>query len=77
MRDVSLRGRAAVVSASRAANAGNLIPAARRARISPATLSILSIEMFALLAAGYQFAANARVIQTAEEMQKHVLDLFA
>jgi flagellar basal body rod protein FlgC len=33
--------------------------------------------MVSLLSAKNQFAANAKVIQTAQEMQKHTLDLFA
>jgi flagellar hook-associated protein FlgK len=41
----------------------------------PGDLVDLSSEMVALLAAKNQFAANAKVIQTSEEMQR--LDLFA
>ena len=43
----------------------------------PGDLVDLSNEMVALLAAKNQFAANAKVIQTAGEMQKHTIDLFA
>src|SRR4051812_38744323 len=34
-------------------------------------------DMVALLDAGLQFAANARVIQTADEMQKRLIDILA
>jgi len=34
-------------------------------------------DMVELLGAGHQFAANARVIQTADEMQKRVIDILA
>jgi flagellar basal body rod protein FlgC len=37
----------------------------------------LSAEMVAMLAARNQFQANARVIQTADEMQKRLLDILA
>jgi len=34
-------------------------------------------DMVELLGAGHQFAANARVIQTADEMQKRLIDILA
>jgi flagellar hook protein FlgE len=37
----------------------------------------LSTEMVSLLDAKNQFAANAQVIKTAQEIEKHTLDLFA
>lgn len=37
----------------------------------------LSTEMVALLDAKNQFAANAKVVKTAQEMEKRTLDLFA
>jgi len=36
----------------------------------------LSADMVSLLAARNQFTANARVVHTADEMQKQMLDLF-
>jgi flagellar hook protein FlgE len=43
----------------------------------PGDVVDLSTDMVALIEANRQFAANAKVIQTAEQMQKHTLDLFA
>jgi flagellar hook protein FlgE len=37
----------------------------------------LSTEMFALLASRNQYQTNARVFQTADEMQKKLLDILA
>ena len=37
----------------------------------------LSDEMLALITAKHSFTANARVLQTAEEIQKQVVDLLA
>ncbi|MEO8596856.1 MAG: flagellar basal body rod C-terminal domain-containing protein [Candidatus Solibacter sp.] len=37
----------------------------------------LAGDMVELLSAGHQFALNARVLQTADEMQKKLIDIFA
>lgn len=42
----------------------------------PADVVDLSTEMVALLNAKQQFAANAQVVRTGAEMQKHSIDLF-
>ena len=37
----------------------------------------LATDMVELLGAGHQFAANAGVIQTADEMQRRLIDILA
>jgi flagellar hook protein FlgE len=53
--------------------------AERIATVSPETSDSvdLSPQMVAMLAARNQFQTNARVIQTADDMQKKLLDMLA
>jgi len=53
--------------------------AERIAAVSPETSDSvdLSSQMVAMLAARNQFQSNARVIQTADDMQKTLLDIMA
>jgi flagellar hook protein FlgE len=53
--------------------------AARIAAVSPESSDSvdLSSDMVAMLAARNQFQTNARVIQSADDMQKKLLDLLA
>jgi flagellar basal body rod protein FlgG len=53
--------------------------AERVAAVSPETSDSvdLSSQMVAMLAARNQFQANARVIQTADDMQKKLLNILA
>ena len=53
--------------------------AERIAAVSPETADSvdLSSQMVAMLAARNQFQSNARVIQTADDMQKTLLDIMA
>lgn len=53
--------------------------AQRIATVSPESSDSvdLSSQMVAMLAARNQFQTNARVIQTADDMQKKVLDMLA